>query len=353
MSKATLPVIALSLIASIGLAPLTASAPISVSAAAVPSTSTKAAVTTTIKVQSMNVNMIFDGVSIAPPTGQYVFMYNNTTYVPLRFMSYAVQKSVAWDAKNVKVTVAEPSSSELVVIKEYLMNANSGNNASAVSKNLVLNQVKASYVFNGATKALPTGQSSFILNGSLYVPLRFLSESVGHNISWDQKTKTITAASKAYQEQSNNNGAGNTGKDPSPAATPAPVATPSPAATPATPDGTGAAGGGSAGSGKVSYETITSETEAKLSALKNQSTSTLVSIAFEYLGATDEASKKSIKAKGVEQLASFTASFNSIVADAEQKLNSNGHSTAIISQYRSEFDKELQAGKNLAEGMAN
>lgn len=173
MSKATISVVALSLIASIGLAPLTASAPISVSAAAVPSTTTKAA-NNTIKVQSMNVNLIFDGVSIQPPAGQYVFMYNNTTYVPLRFMSYALQKSVAWDAKNVKVTVAEPSSSELVVIKEYLMNATNGSSTSAAAaKNIALNQVKASYVFNGATKALPTGQSSFILNGSLYVPLRF------------------------------------------------------------------------------------------------------------------------------------------------------------------------------------
>ncbi|OZQ71150.1 copper amine oxidase N-terminal domain-containing protein [Paenibacillus odorifer] len=339
MSKATLSVVALSLIASIGLAPLTASAPISVSAAAVPSATPKAA-NNTIKVQSMNVNLIFDGVSIQPPAGQYVFMYNNTTYVPLRFMSYALQKSVAWDAKNVKVTVAEPSSSELVVIKEYLMNAKNGNGSSAAAKNIVLNQVNASYVFNGATKALPTGQSSFILNGSLYVPLRFLSESVGHNISWDQKTKTITAASKAYQEQATN-GSTNNGKDPSPVATPTPT------------DTTGATGGGSAGTGKISYETITSDTEAKLTALKNQSQSTLMSIAFEYVGATDEASKKSIKAKGVQQLASFTASFNSIVADAEQKLNSNGYSTEIISQYKSEFESQLQLGKDLAAGMAD
>ncbi|MNO49298.1 hypothetical protein D3C76_396460 [compost metagenome] len=334
MSKATIPVIALSLIASIGLAPLTASAPISVSAAAATSTTSKPA-TATVKVQSMNVKMVFDGVSIQPPTGQYVFMYNNTTYVPLRFMSYALQKSVSWDAKNVKVTVAEPNSSELVVIKEYLMNATNGNSASAVSKNFVLNQAKASYVFNGATKALPTGQSSFILNGSLYVPLRFLSESVGHNISWDQRTKTITAASKAYQEQ------GGT-KNPSPVATPAPT------------DATGgAAGGSAAGTGKVSYETITSETEAKLTALRNQSESTLTSILVEYLGAKDEASKKSIKAKGVQQLSSFSASFNSIVADTEQKLNSNGYSTAIIKQYRSEFESQLQLGKEIAERMAN
>lgn len=338
---------ALSLIASIGLAPLTASAPISVSAAAVTSVTPKAA-NNTIKVQSMNVNLIFDGVSIQPPAGQYVFMYNNTTYVPLRFMSYALQKSVAWDAKNVKVTVAEPSSSELVVIKEYLMNATNGNSTSAAAKNIALNQVKASYVFNGATKALPTGKSSFILNGSLYVPLRFLSESVGHNISWDQKTKTITAASKVYQEQATNGSTNNdNGKDPSP------VATPAPTDTTGAQGGTGATGGGSAGTGKVSYETITGDTEAKLSALQNQSQSTLMSIAFEYVGATDEASKKSIKAKGVQQLAAFTASFNSIVADAEQKLNSNGYSTEIISQYKSEFESQLQLGKDLAAKMAD
>jgi hypothetical protein len=332
MSKATIPAVALLLVASIGLAPLTASAPISAAAATVANTTNKVA-TATVKVQSMNVKMIFDGVSIQPPAGQYVFMYNNTTYVPLRFMSYALQKSVSWDAKNVKVTVAEPNSSELVVIKEYLMNATNGNSASAGAKNLVLNQVKASYVFSGATKALPAGQSSFILNGSLYVPLRFLSESVGHNISWDQKTKTITAASKAYQEQ------GGT-KDTSPVTTPAPT------------DTTGAAGG-AAGSGKVSYETITSETEAKLTALRNQSESTLMSIALEYLRANDEASKNSIKAKGAQQLASFTSNFNSIIADTEQKLNSNGYSTAIISQYRSEFESEIAKGKKLAEGMAN
>ncbi|WP_339287829.1 copper amine oxidase N-terminal domain-containing protein [Paenibacillus sp. FSL E2-0201] len=346
MSKATLPAVALLLVASIGLAPLTASAPISASAAAVSSTTSKAA-TATVKVQSMNVKMIFDGVSIQPPVGQYVFMYNNTTYVPLRFMSYALQKSVAWDAKNIKVTVAEPSSSELVMIKEYLMNATNGNSASAVSKNLVLNQVKASYVFNGATKALPNGQSSFILNGSLYVPLRFLSESVGHNISWDQKTKTITAASKAYQEQGGtNNSTGDNGSTATPAATPT-----------STPTGTsgaaGGGGGGGVGSAKVSYESITSEAESKLTALQNLSTSTLMSTAFEYVSASDEASKNSIKAKGVQQLASFTADFESIIADTKQKLNSNGYGTEIISQYRSEFASTLEKGKIIAEGMAN
>lgn len=347
MSKVKIPAAALLLVASIGLAPLTASAPLSASAAATTNTTkAKTEITTStnsIKVQSMNVKLIFDGVNMQPPTGQYVFMYNNTTYVPVRFMSNALQKTVTWDAKNLKVAVAEPSSSELVVLKEYLMNAANVKNSSTVTKSLVLDKVKASYVFNGAVKPVPAGQSSYMLNGSLYVPLRFLSESVGNNISWDQKSKTITAASAVYQDQTNSNSSSNNGTTPS--ATSAPGAT----------DGSGSTGGTSAGSGteKVSYESITSETEAKLQALKSQSQSTLMGIAFEYLAATDAASKSSIKAKGVQQLSSFTASFNSIVADAEQKLNKNGYSTAIISQYRSEFESQLQLGKDLAGGMAD
>lgn len=339
MSRAKLPVIALSLVASVGLAPLTASAPVSVSAASVPSTTSKAAAAT-VRVPSMNVKLIFDGVSMQPPAGQYVFMYNNTTYVPLRFMSYALQKSVSWDAKNVKVTVAEPSSSELVVIKEYLMNATNGNSNPATTKNIILNQVKASYVFNGSTKALPAGQSSFILNGSLYVPLRFLSESVGHSISWDQKTKTISATSKTYQEQSTNSSTGNS-QNPSPTATPAPSGS------------AGAVGGGSAGTGTVTYESITSETEAKLTALKNQSQGTLMSTALEYVGASDAATKQSIKAKGVQQLASFTETFNSIVADAENQLSENGYSTDIINQYRATFEAELKNAREMAGTMGN
>lgn len=333
MKKMKISTAALVLLLSIGTAPLTASAPLSVSAAPLTTASTKS---NTVKAQTQNVQMVFDSVNLSPPKGQVVFTYNNTIYVPVRFMSYALQKTVTWDAKNLKVTVAEPSSSELVIIKEYLMNSVNINTDVTISKTVKLNNVKISFVFNGAAKALPAGLSSYSLNGTLYVPLRFLSESVGNVITWDQTTKKITANSKTYQEQVDSK---NVGKAPS--STPSPSATTAPSQT----------GNGSA-AGKVSYGEITSATEAKLNALKAQSQSTLMSIAFEYLDAKDEASKSSIKAKGLQQLSAFTASFNSIVADAEQKLKANNYSTDIINQYRATFEAELEAGKTLAEGMA-
>ncbi|QSF44117.1 stalk domain-containing protein [Paenibacillus tianjinensis] len=333
MSKVKIPAAALLLLLSIGAAPLTASAPLSASAASVATAATPSIYNNSAKVQNMNVKMIFDGVSMVPPSGQLVFIHNNTTYVPVRFMSYALQKSVTWDAKNLKVTVGEPSSAESVVIKEYIMNAANTKITFSESKPVTLTTVKASFVFDGVIKSLPANQTSYILNGALYVPLRFLSESVGNVINWDQKAKVITATSKAYQEQVNEgNTAGNAGQG-------ATTTTPSQA-------------GGST-SGKVSYEDITSATEAKLNALKSQSQSTLMSIALEYVAAKDDASKASIKNKGLEQLSSFTASFNSIVADAEQQLKANGYSTDIIQQYRSAFEAELQAGKDLAGNTAN
>lgn len=342
MFKLKIPAAALLTMTLIGSAPLTASAPIPASAAA---SVTTAKSLNSIKVQNIDVRMLFDGVALQPPVGQYVFMYNNTTYVPLRFMSYALQKRVSWDAKNLKVTVAEPSASELVVIKEYLMNAST--NSFSTTKGIALNNVNANYVFNGNNTALPAGQSSYLLNGSIYVPLRFLSESVGNSISWDQKSKTITASSKSYEEKNANVNSNGNGSGPSASATPSATAT-------TDPTGAGGTGSGSAGTGtgKVSYESITSEAEAKLNALQSQSASTLMGTLGEYVSAKDDATRESIKAKGKQQLDSFRASFDSIIADTEQKLNSNGYSTAIIAQYRAAFEAELQKGVASAAGMA-
>lgn len=332
MSKIRIPAAALWLAMLVSIAPLSVYAPGNVSAE-----TTTSSTVNSIKGQTIKVKMVFDGVSMQPPGNQYVFTYNNTTYVPLRFMSYALQKNVSWDSKKLKVTVTEPSSSELVGIKEYLMNAT--NDSSTSVKSIILINSNTNYEFYGNTKILPKGQLSYTLNGSLYVPLRFFAESVGNSINWNQETKTITAKSKTYQEDIDNTSAGNNGVESSQKPTPTHATT-----------GEGSA---NSGNGKVSYESITSETEAKLNTLKSQSQSTLMNIAFEYLAAKDEKSKQSLKAKGLQQLNSFTASFNSIVADAEQRLSSNGYSTEIISKYRSAFESELQAGRDLAEGLGN
>lgn len=331
MTKIKVSATALLLFTLVGAAPLTASAPLSASAAV-----SKKDNVEIIKVQNADVKIVFNGVGLTPPDGQMVFIHKNVTYVPIRFMSYGLKKSVSWDSNNLIVTINEPNSSESIIIKEYIKNIINNKSSFVSLKSATLKSVDAKFNFSGSVKTLPTGQSSFIYNGNLYVPLRFFSESVGNTIVWDQKNKTIIASS-------NNEGiTKETGKLDS-TATPAPTTTPAPTATPIA----------SGTAGKVSYEQITSATEAKLNALKAQSQSTLFNIALEYVSASDDAVKQSILSKGKQQLASFTASFNGIISEAEKELISNGYSTQIIQQYREAFEAEMKAGLSLAEGMTN
>ncbi|WP_235957186.1 copper amine oxidase N-terminal domain-containing protein [Paenibacillus apii] len=299
-----------------------------------------------IKAQTVNAAITFDGINLQPPAGQYVFIYNNSTYVPLRFISYALQKSVSWDAKNVKVTISEPNSRELTAIKEYLMNAGNSKTSTGVTKTVALQRVNASYIFNGSAKNIPQGLSSYILNGTLYVPLRFLSEAAGTSLKWDQKTKSITAFTSAYKAQNPDDTKSN--NDNSTSVSQTQPSTPSPA--PSAQAGAGASGGGAVN--KPTYEQITSETEAKLTSLESQAKSVLMGLAMEYLNAKDDKAKAAILSKGEQQLSSFTSSFNSIISDAESKLKANGYDTAIIDQYRSAFESQVNSGLELVKGMA-
>lgn len=47
------------------------------------------------------------------------------------------------------------------------------------------------FYFNGVEKTIPAGQGSFTYQGTTYVPLRFVAESLGKEVVWDEKKLTI------------------------------------------------------------------------------------------------------------------------------------------------------------------
>lgn len=65
-----------------------------------------AASTTKIEVLYENLKYIVDGVEKKPTTGQG-FIYQGTTYVPLRFAGEALGKEVNWDGKTKTITIGE------------------------------------------------------------------------------------------------------------------------------------------------------------------------------------------------------------------------------------------------------
>ncbi|SEL78983.1 NPCBM/NEW2 domain-containing protein [Paenibacillus sp. OK003] len=50
---------------------------------------------------------------------------------------------------------------------------------------------KITYMFDGIEKKPPQGSEGFIYQGSIYVPLRFVSESMNKDIGWDDTKSTV------------------------------------------------------------------------------------------------------------------------------------------------------------------
>lgn len=291
-----------------------------------------------VKVQPVDTNFVFDGNKVKPPVGQFSFTYKNTTYVPLRFVSYSLQKNVKWDGKIKKVTVSDPTANQLVSIKESIMNSQGIKGTSIPSNRISVSPINVSFEFNRVKKSLPANQFSFIYKGTLYVPIRFVAESTGSIINWSKATKTITGKSKAYVDKTETTTENNK-----------PVLQP-PTSTETVPSGGQGSNTGS-GSDKLSYETITNSAQAKLESLQAESKSVLLNLAKEYLSATSDETKKKLLADGQKKLNGFTAQFENIVQVTESQLKENGYSTEIISQYRKTFNDEIEAGKQLAGGL--
>ncbi|MGM0883321.1 MAG: stalk domain-containing protein [Bacillota bacterium] len=282
-----------------------------------------------VKVKTVSVTLQFDGQVLKLPEGQHSFIYQGRTYVPIRYISYALQKSVKWD--GVKASISEPTEEELAVLKKQLQGVTAGNQTPQANVEINIQPVKATLEFDGEIVALPAGQALFGYKGAIYAPLRFLSESVGTVIDWDPVTKTVSAESEAYRMEHG---------------------TEDDIVLPGT---SGAVEGGGAGSGAVSvkltYEQITAEAEAKLTSLRNSCKAALMNIALQYVAA-DDAGKANLKARGLQEMDSCTSKFEVIMTDTSAKLTANGYSTAIIAEYRAAYNEELEAGRAIAEGLA-
>ncbi|BAL80776.1 copper amine oxidase N-terminal domain-containing protein [Caldisericum exile] len=78
----------------------------------------------------------------------------------------------------------------LIVVASLLMFALvSAVYASSGSKNILVTFRNIKIVINGEPKL--SSQEPFIYNGSIYVPLRFISESLGMSVKWDGPTNTV------------------------------------------------------------------------------------------------------------------------------------------------------------------
>lgn len=275
-----------------------------------------AAATTTIQTKTQPINLMFDGQALKLPEGQYSFIYQGRTYVPIRYISYALQKSVNWDGG--KATISDPTEKELEALKKQLQTVASSNQKPQASINITISPVKATLVFNGKVTPLPAGQSIYGYKGSIYVPIRFLSESMGTTINWDPVTKTVSGQSAG------NNGGGTS--------------------LPGI-GGGGSTSPGGAGETKLTYEQITSQTETKLQALRNSCKSSLIQLAAQYVDATTDKARDDLMAQANQVLSKCSSDFEDIMNNTRAQLTAGKYSTDIIAEYRKTFEADIAASR--------
>jgi hypothetical protein len=118
-----------------------------------------------------NIAIIVNGKTIDFPDAK-PFSLDGRTLVPVRFVAEALGAEVSWKGKQQLVTLTKGSD----VIKLTV-----GENKSLV---------------NGVEKIFDSKAIS--KDGRTYVPLRFISESLGSIINWDSDTRTVTISSTGF-----------------------------------------------------------------------------------------------------------------------------------------------------------
>ncbi|OCT10712.1 hypothetical protein A8709_23020 [Paenibacillus pectinilyticus] len=279
---------------------------------------------TDVNVYQIPMHFTFDGKEYAPPEGQQGFIYEGTTYVPIRFISYSLDKAVSWDPATYTVTIAEPKASEKININEYKINAQvytkseeKLDKSKLALSNLTVYKEKISYVFDGVTKSPSDELPGYIVDGSLYVPIRFFSESVGKTINWDPVTYTVSATTTEVKKDDEKL------PETTKPGTTAPVA----------------GGGGGGGVTKPTFESIKAETDSRVSALRSKAASELLDLYAKYLSTHDE----SLKSQGWAVIAQTDSQFAQIMSDMRAKLVANAYDTSIITTYEADYESEKAA----------
>lgn len=93
------------------------------------------------------------------------FIKNQSALVPIRFVSENLNAQLEWNPQKQEITINKDS------------------------KKMILTINKNESIVNG--KIVKMDSSATLINGTTFVPIRFISENLNASVTWDQKTSTI------------------------------------------------------------------------------------------------------------------------------------------------------------------
>jgi hypothetical protein len=345
---------------------------------AFPITASAAVTPINITIYEANLKFTFNGVEYIPPKGQEGFIYNNSTYIPMRFASYALGKSVSWDELTFSVFINEPTLEKIPEILDYhkstkaMVSTIGKTKPNPVAKRIEAYERTVSYVFFNQLKKPPLNLPGLIINSRLYIPIRFFAESMDENIKWDPVNYTVIAQSKiptpieeqlvklkenliakanllpneAVGASSSQTGSSNSTE---PSATPtsspsessAPTSSPSESSIPtATPP-----------KKTLTQQEITDQISVSVTKLKNRCETTALILYGQYTSkTTTEAQKQAALESGIATYQVCEADFNSLMTTMKTLFASNGYSATTAqyweNQYREWYESSVDILSN-------
>lgn len=149
-----------------------------------------------IDVTYREIKITLNGEKIVPvdASGHSVepFVYNGTTYLPVRGVANALSLNVGWDADTSTVTLNSAGVAITPIEEAKASNV-------TLKKKISYRDVKI--ILNGKM-LVPKGADGsivepFIMDGTTYLPVRAISEGLNLSVNWDNVTSTVILKSKA------------------------------------------------------------------------------------------------------------------------------------------------------------
>lgn len=308
-----------------------------------------------IKVNPAPVNFVVNGELFQPSKQQTAFIYNNSTYVPLRFAAYLSGQAVHWQASSSTVSVLAPTEQESHMITEYLtkhkikpVSLLIGSKEVSKVKTIPASLKPVNYSFHEIQKQPNANLPGIIFNNTIYVSIRFFAASIGNEVVWDNETHTVMM----IVDDSGEKEEALVGEGGESSAPPLTETQPnSNVETPQIPKGDEEKPSDPEGPVdekvdpvepkpepvKVPYNTIIKNTQTSISRLEASCKNRLTVVYLEYVNAKTDIARQSAIDKGYSVVDSCDSSFESLMSSLTKSLTDNGYSTSIVSVYRQQY----------------
>ena len=234
---------------------------------------------------------------------QQSFIYGDRTYVSLRFAGTILEQWIDWNPTKKVVTVAKPNELQLKQLKANKQQMIASSITSLPSRSSSVNAYMnfATIIVNGKQTLIPDDVTTLLVEGTIFVPIRFLGEILDFNVNFDSKTRSIVMKSKTLPDktkpETESDESGNSSED---------------GVTP--PIG---------GQPTVSKESIVAKVESELDDIRDKFIAQGYSLYDAYLASADPQEREQLYNKGLALLSDVETKVNEKLTQLDKELSTN------------------------------